>query len=134
MEENSLVKEITPEEVKLIDPYEISYIAMKNGSIIMVIEQNINVKNSFKNEGQDSPNFNLKGKKIMSYITPKIKIDQEENEEDYNVYYSNNSNNKNNIKKKTYELNDNIIKKSNYKNNNDSFYSYDDINHAHKIQ
>ena len=103
MEENSLVKEITPEEVKLIDPYEISYIAMKNGSIIMVIEQNINVKNSFKNEGQDSPNFNLKGKKIMSYITPKIKIEQEENEEDYNVYYSNNSNNsnnKNNIQKK----------------------------------
>ena len=134
MEENSLVKEITPEEVKLIDPYEISYIAMKNGSIIMVIEQNINVKNSFKNEGQDSPNFNIKGKKIMSYITPKIKIDQEENEEDYNVYYSNNYNNKNNIKKKTYELNDNIIKKSNYKNNNDSFYSYDDINQVHKIQ
>ncbi len=39
MDENDLVKEISPEEVRNIDPYEISYIAMKDGSIIMVLEK-----------------------------------------------------------------------------------------------
>ncbi len=48
MEEKNLVKEITPEEVKEIDPFEISYIAMKDGSIIMVIEKIKNRKKILK--------------------------------------------------------------------------------------
>ena len=40
MEQITLVKEISPDEVKTIDPFEISYIAMKDGSILMVTEKN----------------------------------------------------------------------------------------------
>ena len=47
MNEN-LVKEITPEEVKLINPYDITYIAMKNGSIIMVLEKEKSEKSKRK--------------------------------------------------------------------------------------
>ena len=128
MEGNSLVKEITPEEVKTIDPFEISYIAMKDGSIIMVIEKNDKIENNFtllkkKNE-QNSPDFNLKGKKYISYINKKNENLQKENEEDYNVYYSKNTNI--NIINNKSELNNK--KENNEENiNNFSFYSNDDI-------
>ena len=140
MEENSLVKEITPEEVKSIDPFEISYIAMKDGSIIMVLEKNENLENTFKlkktilkkserseqkgNFEQDSPDFNLKGKKHISFINKKIEEQQKEkqveNEVDYNVYYSNTkskscdiSNDNDNIDKLSFYSNDDIHKKTN---------------------
>ena len=135
MEENSLVKEISPEEVKSLDPYDISYIAMKDGSIMMVIDKNENMENTFKiqktiiknNEKseikekseQDSPDFNLKGKKSISFINTKIetkpKEKETENEVDYNVYYSNTKNKSEDITND----NDNI--------DNMSFYSNDDI-------
>ena len=137
MEQNSLVKEITPEEVKSLDPFEISYIAMKDGSIIMVLEKNDNLenniqikktilKNNEKSEkkeksGQNSPNFNLSGKKHISFIKTKIeeKENQKEiknkNEIDYNVYYSN-------TKNKSYDINN-----DNDNLDNMSFYSNDDI-------
>ena len=66
MNEN-LVKEITPEEVKLINPYDITYIAMKNGSIIMVLEKEKSEKKHkedflpfFKNNGEQNININTK--------------------------------------------------------------------------
>lgn len=156
MEGNSLVKEITPEEVKTIDPFEISYIAMKDGSIIMVMEKKINRENNFEikeimkeKKEYNSPNFNLKGKKCLSFINQKIennkdkkkniieknqKIDnnQKENEEDFNVYYSNNKNN--NIKRdNSYFLNNNnnLIEDN---INNYSFYSNDDIHQNYQAQ
>ena len=58
--DNNLVKEIYPEQVKFLNPYDISYIAMKNGSIIMIIEPISNNKKE-----QTSPKF---GRKYMSYI------------------------------------------------------------------
>ena len=135
MEENSLVKEISPEEVKSIDPYEISYIAMKDGSIMMIIDKNENMENTFKiqktiiknNEKseikekseQDSPDFNLKGKKSKSFINTNNETKQREkdieNEVDYNVYYSNTKNKSDDITKDNANI-DNI-----------SFYSNDDI-------
>ena len=137
MEGNSLVKEITPEEVKTIDPFEISYIAMKDGSIIMVIEKNIKIENNFtlvkEKKEQNSPDFNLKGKKYISYTNQKNEKYQKENEEDYNVYYSNNKNMNilNNGNKS--ELNNN--KENTEENiNNFSFYSNDDIHRNYVIK
>ena len=137
MEGNSLVKEITPEEVKTIDPFEISYIAMKDGSIIMVIEKNIKIENNFtlvkEKKEQNSPDFNLKGKKFISYTNQKNEKYQKENEEDYNVYYSNNKNMNilNNGNKS--ELNNN--KENTEENiNNFSFYSNDDIHRNYVIK
>ena len=138
MEQNTLVKEICPEEVKTIDPFEISYIAMKDGSIILVTEKNN--ENNYKiidhkeqsiyqikerNE-ENSPNFKSNRKNYISY---------QDNESDYNVYYSNNN-------KKTI-IQDNSNKLNNFNNNyleKNSFYSDDDIqtnynfnNNIHKI-
>jgi len=123
MEQNTLVKEIYPEEVKTIDPFEISYIAMKDGSIFVLIEKNNEnkyqirehkEKNSYqmkeRNE-ENSPNFNLKRKNYISHP---------DNDSDYNVYYSNN--NKTIIQENSNKLNNNfnnIIEKN-------TFYSYDD--------
>lgn len=126
MEENTLVREITPEEVKSVDPFEISYIAMKDGTILMVLDKNENLKNSFhikeslkELEEQSSPEFNIKGKKTISFIKPKIEIEQNQNDEDYNVYYSNN---KSSVQDKLYTSNDSVILNN---NNNDSFFSFD---------
>ena len=144
MEEyNLLVKEITPEEVKSLDPYEITYIAMKDGSILMVIEKNAIIKNNYelkktvkKNvvKEQTSPSFNLEGKKkYTSFISKKSEIEQSPNdeEEDFNVFYSN-SNSKKTYKE--YELkNIKSIKEENIVNDN-SFYSYDDINPSCKMK
>ena len=61
MDDNNLVKEMYPEQVKSINPYDISYIAMKNGSIIMIIEKSPpkNYLNKIYNKNeQSSPNFN----------------------------------------------------------------------------
>ena len=102
MDDNNLVKEIYPEQVKSINPYDISYIAMKNGSIIMIIEKE-----------QTSPNFNIQGKKYMSYINQEKK----EKEEYNNINYSfrsdikNEENNPYFIEKKQYIF----YKKSNNK-------------------
>ena len=46
MEENNLVQEIYPEEIKSLNPCDISYIAMKNGSIIMIIEKTPSIINN----------------------------------------------------------------------------------------
>ena len=131
-----LVKEITPEDVKTIDPYEISYISMKDGTILMVLEKNINVKNSFQKtetinekEGQSSPIFNIKGKKIISYIKHKIENEEKQNEGEYNTNYSNSTNN---IQDNPYQLVDNRSLNKNNLNNNNSFYSNDDITQDYK--
>ena len=128
-----LVKEITPEEVKTIDPFEMSYIAMKDGSIIMVIEKNEKIENNFtllkEKKEQNSPDFNLKGKKYISYINQKNENYQKENEEDYNVYYSKNTNI--NLINNKSELNNKENKKENI--NNFSFYSNDDIHQNYII-
>ena len=96
MDDNNLVKEMYPEQVKSINPYDISYIAMKNGSIIMIIEKtppkNYINKNYNKNE-QSSPNFNLGRNKHISYISKEKK----ENKENNNFNYSFRSNDNNNI-------------------------------------
>ena len=98
MDKNNLVKEIYPEQVKSINPYDISYIAMKNGSIIMIIEPIFtkNIKNNYyeKNE-QNSPNFNIQGKKFKSRIkgikeinnNMKINIDNDENNNNLNYSF-----------------------------------------------
>lgn len=68
---NNLVKEIYPEQVKYINPYDISYIAMKNGSIIMLIEKTPSkyINNYYvQHKEQNSPTFNIKGKKYSSYV------------------------------------------------------------------
>ena len=119
MEQNTLVKEICPEEVKAIDPFEISYIAMKDGSIILVTEKN--------NEN----NYNLIDHKEMNIYQIKERNEEnspkrrnyrpyQDNDSDYNVYHSNN--NKIIIQENTNKLNNNF---NNIENN--SFYSYDDI-------
>ena len=155
MEENELVKEITPEEVKNIDPFEISYIAMKDGSIIMVNEKNVNIKYKDNNyqikeirekEDQKSPNFNLSGKKYTSPIKSKIDKEQEQYEEegDFNVYYSNN-NKKNNKKIFSDKSNQININNNIYDNNKlyeenishikkDSFYSPEEIKPNYRIE
>ena len=98
MDDNNLVKEIYPEQVKSLNPYDISYIAMKNGSIIMIIEKtppkNISISNNNnyyykENKEQNSPNFNIKGKKYISY-TKEIK---EKNKNDINNYNNEEENN-----------------------------------------
>ena len=155
MEENELVKEITPEEVKNIDPFEISYIAMKDGSIIMVNEKNVSIKNKDNNyqikeirekEEQKSPNFNLSGKKYISHIKSKIDKEQEQYEEegDFNVYYSNNNkkSNKKIFRDKSYQINiNNNINDNNllYEENishikKDSFYSPEEIKPIYRIE
>ena len=146
MEEfNLLVKEITPEEVKSLDPYEISYIAMKDGSIIMVLEKNTKIENNYKikknknivkkNELENlpSPSFNLNDKKkYISFISPKSEINQNNNEEeDYNVYYSNTYRKES---YKGYELKNTKTGKEKNINNNNSFYSYDDIHPSYQMQ
>ena len=71
-DDNNLVKEIYPEQVKSINPYDISYIAMKNGSIIMIIEKTPSKNNTsssnyyyYQRQEQNSPNFNKGGKKYI---------------------------------------------------------------------
>ena len=75
MDENNLVTEIYPEEIQSLNPYDISYIAMKNGSIIMVIDKTPPMMNRVNNyyyreekKEQNSPNFNIEGKKYISYV------------------------------------------------------------------
>ena len=122
MDKNNLVKEIYPEQVKSINPYDISYIAMKNGSIIMIIEKttpkNYINKNYNKNE-QSSPNFNLGCNKHISYIS-KEKKENKENKENNNFNYSfcsydNNDKNPCLIEKRKYIF----YKKSNNKDKED---------------
>jgi len=124
MKQNTFVKEISPDEVKTIDPFEISYIAMKDGSIITVTEKNNennyniiehkeqNIYQIKERNEENSPKFNLKKKNYIPY---------QDNESDYNVYYSNN-NNKTKIQENSNKLNNNF---NNIENN--SFYSYDDM-------
>ena len=99
MDDNNLVKEMYPEQIKSLNPYDISYIAMKNGSIIMIIEKttpkNYINKNYNKNE-QSSPNFNLGCNKHISYIS-KEKNKNKENKENNNINYSFRSYDNNNI-------------------------------------
>jgi hypothetical protein len=123
MEQNTIVKEICPEEVKTIDPFEISYIAMKDGSIILITEKNNennynliehkedNVYHIKERKEEYSPTFNLKKRNYIPY---------QDNESDYNIYYSNN--NKTIIQENINKINNNF---NNIENN--SFYSYDDI-------
>ena len=132
MEQITLVKEISPDEVKTIDPFEISYIAMKDGSILMVTEKNNennykiiehkeqNIYQIKERNEENSPKFNLKKKNNIFY---------QDNESDYNVYYSNN-NNKTIIQENSNKLN------NNYNNNNIeniSFYSYDDMQSNYNV-
>jgi hypothetical protein len=143
MEDNELVKEISPEEVRDIDPFEISYIAMKDGSIIMVIDK-IEIQNkrnyyyqmreNREKEIQKSPNYNLKEKAYVSYIKPKMEKEpkQYEEEEDFNVYYSNNNKKRKSFQGKPYRLNINnnndiLYEDINSHKRNDSFYSTDVI-------
>ena len=49
MDENNLVTEIYTEEIQSLNPYDISYIAMKNGSIIMVIDKTPPMMNRVNN-------------------------------------------------------------------------------------
>ena len=143
MDENDLVKEISPEEVRNIDPYEISYIAMKDGSIIMVLEKKIEIINqriyyqtreSMEKELQKSPNFNLKESRYISCTNPKIEKEQKqyEEEEDFNVYYSNSNKKRESFQDKSYHLNMNnnnlLYEDINNHIKNDSFYSSDFIN------
>ena len=81
MYENNLVKEITPEEVKFLNPNEITYIAMKNGSIIMVVEKEA------EKVAQDnfySPRFSTKGKKYITQINTKMESQKNQEENEYN--------------------------------------------------
>ena len=126
MEQITLVKEISPDEVKTIDPFDISYIAMKDGSILMVTEKNNennykiiehkeqNIYQIKERNEENSPKFNLKKENNIFY---------QDNESDYNVYYSNN-NNKTIIQENSNKLNNNF---NNNNIENISFYSYDDI-------
>ena len=120
MDENNLVTEIYPEEIQSLNPYDISYIAMKNGSILMIIEQtpekNISNNNYYyynnkDNNEQNSPNFNIKGKKYISYI----KEIKEKNKYDINNYNNYNYNNieENNILNYSFRSSDEI-KNNNY--------------------
>jgi len=122
MDDNNLVKEMYPEQVKSINPYDISYIAMKNGSIIMIIEKTTtnNYKNiNYNKNEQSSPNFNLGRNKHISYIT-KEKKENKENKENNNFNYSfcsydNNDKNPCLIEKRKYIF----YKKSNNKDKED---------------
>ena len=122
MDDDNLVKEMYPEQVKSINPYDISYIAMKNGSIIMIIEKTTpnNYKNiNYNKNEQSSPNFNLGRNKHISYIT-KEKKENKENKENNNFNYSfcsydNNDKNPCLIEKRKYIF----YKKSNNKDKED---------------
>jgi len=122
MDDNNLVKEMYPEQVKSINPYDISYIAMKNGSIIMIIEKTPPknyINKNYNNVEQSSPNFNLGRNKHMSYIT-KEKKENKENKENNNFNYSfcsydNNDKNPCLIEKRKYIF----YKKSNNKDKED---------------
>ena len=114
MDENNLVTEIYPEEIQSLNPYDISYIAMKNGSIIMVIDKTPPMMNRVNNyyyrdekKEQNSPNFNIEGKKYISYV-------KEHRNQKEKKYPNNNINIYN-------EENNNIM--------NYSFRSSDEINH-----
>ena len=136
MEQKSFIKEITPEEVKTIDPYKISYISMKDGSVILVSEENSEknykiIENKEQNiykikekKEQNSPKFNSEEEK-----TDISKIENEgnqykDNDTDFNVYYSNRSDKEIN-KEKSNNFN---IKCS---TNNNSLYSYNGNNQNH---
>ena len=119
MDENNLVQEIYPEQVKSLNPYDISYIAMKNGSILMIIEQTPekNSSNNYyyytqskENKEQNSPNFNIKGKKYISY-TKEIK---EKNKYDINNYNNYNIE-ENNILNYSFRSSDEIRNNNNKK-------------------
>ena len=132
MDENNLVTEIYPEEIQSLNPYDISYIAMKNGSIIMVIDKTPpmmkRVNNYYYREEkkeQNSPNFNIEGKKYISYV--KEHRNQKEkkypNNNNMNIYNEENNNILNYSFRSSDEINHNNyrLKKSktdNYINNN----------------
>ncbi len=147
MIENNLVRELSPEEVKTINPYEISYIAMKDGSIIMITEDTITINNKNKTKlnidnkdkkEQSSPNFNIQGKKFSSRIKKEnniiIKnenINYIENIENNNLNYSFRSSDEirnNNIKENN---NNHYIEKKKYifyKNNESEIKEINDFN------
>ena len=132
MNEKFLVKEIIPEEVKDLNPFDINYIAMKDGSIIMVTDKKENLKND------DS--FNSKSNKNIIYSSYQIENDQYTKDGDYNIYYSSLNNNTNKqankqylIKSNSSQINNNIIVNDEQFNNN-SFLSLDDINQNNHIQ
>ena len=124
MDDNNLVKEMYPEQVKSINPYDISYIAMKNGSIIMIIEKSPpkNYLNLIYNKNeQSSPNFNSVKNNHISYTTRDKKEIEENNNFNYSFRFSDNNNNLNEdknpclIEKRKYIF----YKKSNNKNKED---------------
>ena len=122
MDDNNLVKEMYPEQVKSINPYDISYIAMKNGSIIMIIEKTPPknyINKNYNNVEQSSPNFNLGRNKHMSYITKEKKENKENKENnDFNYSFCSYDNNDKNpclIEKRKYIF----YKKSNNKDKED---------------
>ena len=106
VEDNNLVKEMYPEQVKSINPYDISYIAMKNGSIIMIIEKIPSKNNTrsyyYQTQGQNSPSFNKGGKKYISYINQEKKTLEENNNLNYS-FRNNDKNNNNFINKESNE-------------------------------
>lgn len=136
MTEKNIVKEIPPEEVKNLNPYEITYIAMKDGSIIMITETSdqkeeekyeeeedvignfslnqkklklINYNNKSKNENDNTKISINSRKKIDLYEN--INTDSQNNSEIYENYDQNKFNNKNNNYSK--ENNHFIINKNN---------------------
>ena len=124
MDDNNLVKEMYPEQVKSINPYDISYIAMKNGSIIMIIEKSPpkNYLNKIYNKNeQSSPNFNSVKNNHISYTTREKKEIEENNNFNYSFRFSDNINNINEdknpclIEKRKYIF----YKKSNNKDKED---------------
>ena len=128
MDENNLVTEIYPEEIQSLNPYDISYIAMKNGSIIMVIDKTPPIVNRVNNyyyreekKEQNSPNFNIEGKKYISYV--KEHINQKEKKYPNNNMNMNIYNEENNFLNYSFRSSDEInqnnypLKKSKTDNN-----------------
>ena len=139
MEENNLVQEIYPEEIKSLNPYDISYIAMKNGSIIMIIEKTPSIINNrinkyYKEEKkeQNSPNFNIEGRKYMSYIKENNINQKRKNDLNKNMNINNKYNEENNILNYSFrssddKRNNNPIKRS-ITNNNYTYNIKNEIN------
>ena len=121
LDDNNLVKEIYPEQVKSINPYDISYIAMKNGSIIMIIEKTPSKNNTsssnyyyYQSQEQNSPNFNKGGKNYISYINQEKKNLEDNNNLNYSFRANNKNINKNNKKNINDDKNPCLIEKRKY--------------------
>ena len=137
MDENNLVTEIYPEQIQSLNPYDISYIAMKNGSIIMIIERsppNMNRVNNYyyheEKKEQSSPNFNIEGKKYISYI--KEHRNQKEKKYPNNNLNMNISNEENNILNYSFRSSDEINNNYRLKKSKTNNYNYNDENEINK--